>query len=75
MRRAFAPTGGPLTDESVEGGERQARADLFSGAIGSFKNPHSHRRVDAVADGTIELLLFASHLLRLVDEAVERRQP
>jgi hypothetical protein len=38
------PTG-PLTDKGVEPGERQARSDLFAGAIGSYKNSQSHRDV------------------------------
>jgi uncharacterized protein (TIGR02391 family) len=46
MRKAFAIEGGRLTDTSAEPAERQARSDLFAGAIGSYKNPHSHRNVD-----------------------------
>ena len=46
MRRAFHPDTGPLTDPSAQAGERIARAALFAGAIGSYKNPHSHRDVD-----------------------------
>jgi uncharacterized protein (TIGR02391 family) len=45
MRQAFNPIGGPLTNTTHEGAERQARSDLFAGAIGSFKNPTSHRTV------------------------------
>jgi hypothetical protein len=43
MRKAVEVNGGPLTDMEVEPAERQARSDLFAGAIGSYNNPHSHR--------------------------------
>src|SRR5439155_13523639 len=39
MRKAFNPGKGLLADEEQEGGEQQATADLFAGAIGVFKNP------------------------------------
>jgi hypothetical protein len=48
-------------------GEREARAHLFAGAIGSYKNPHSHRSVDLKATDAVEMLLLASHLLRILD--------
>jgi uncharacterized protein (TIGR02391 family) len=50
MRKAFDVDNGPLTDKATEQAERQARSDLFAGAIGSYKNPHSHRNV-ALAGG------------------------
>ena len=37
MRRSFNVENGPLTDMNAEKGERQARSDLFAGAIGSYK--------------------------------------
>ena len=37
MRKAFDKATGPLTDISMEEGEREARAHLFAGAIGSYK--------------------------------------
>lgn len=43
MRKAFHPDGGPLRDASLPRAEREATANLFSGAIGYFKNPASHR--------------------------------
>jgi uncharacterized protein (TIGR02391 family) len=73
MRAAFAPEGGPLTDTGAEGGERVARMELFAGAMGSFKNPHSHRDVD-VSDPTeaIEAIYLANMLLRIVDGSRSR---
>lgn len=68
MRQAFNPNGGSLTNTTHEGGERQARSDLFAGAIGSFKNPTSHRTV-SYTDPTeaSEVILLADLLMRILD--------
>ena len=67
MSAAFHPENGPLTDPSMEGGERQALQQLMVGAIGSYKNPTSHRNVALSADEAREMVVLASHLLKIVD--------
>jgi uncharacterized protein (TIGR02391 family) len=67
MREAFNPNTGKLTDMSLPVSERERMADLFAGAIGTFKNPLSHRKVgNTDPTPVIEELLFASRLLRFV---------
>jgi uncharacterized protein (TIGR02391 family) len=68
MRQAFHPQTGPLTDMEAEEGEREALSALFAGAIGTYKNPHSHRDVQLADPRTaVEIIMLANHLLRIVD--------
>ena len=67
MREALNPNTGKLTDMVLPMSERERMADLFAGAIGTFKNPLSHRKVGNTDPApVIEELLLASRLLRFV---------
>ncbi|WET75506.1 TIGR02391 family protein [Rhizobium croatiense] len=73
MRTAFHPQTGPLADMTVDEGERDARMNLFVGAIGSYKNPQSHRDVNLDNPReAIEIIMLANHLLRIIE--VHRQQ-
>jgi len=71
MRKAFG-TNGPLWRTDLNAGESVGLMDLFAGAVGLFKNPSSHRRVD-LNDPTeaAEIVLLADLLLRLLAKIEE----
>ena len=71
MRAAFHKDNGPLRDPDAEDGEREARAHLFAGAFGNCRNPHSHKDIKLGAEDAVHMLVLASYLLRLVDEAIK----
>jgi uncharacterized protein (TIGR02391 family) len=66
MRDAFRPQTGPLTDKTIPTGEQEMMQHLFAGAIGTFKNPSSHRAVTFAPQEAATLILFANCLIAVV---------
>lgn len=70
MQEAFKP-GGLLADSAAERGEQVGRMELFKGAMGTFKNPSSHRPVDYEDPvEAAEIVLFADLLHRVLDRYI-----
>jgi uncharacterized protein (TIGR02391 family) len=67
MREAFKPGTGRLANLDLPAAEQEAEAHLFAGAIGAAKNPTGHRDVEMNREEAARLILFASHLLAIVD--------
>ncbi len=68
MRKAFHPESGPLRNTALVAAERDAEMHLFAGAIGHAKNPTSHRDVTLNPQEAARLVVFASHLLSIVEQ-------
>jgi len=66
-QKAFSEKNGRLTDMEAPSGERVALLNMMAGALGSYKNPHSHRRVHLSAVDATEMIVMASHLMKIVD--------
>jgi uncharacterized protein (TIGR02391 family) len=67
MRKAFDPKTGPLRDDAAIELEKTAISEMFAGLIGAYKSPRSHRHVVLDAAEAAEIIIFASHLLKIVD--------
>ena len=68
MRKAFKKDSGPLSNPKEENSEQEALAHLYSGAIGRYKNPQSHRIVgEDNPVSAAEKIILANHLIRLIN--------
>lgn len=67
MKKAFGPPSAPLIDKTTSKGEQTARMELFAGAIGTYKNPSSHRDVELDPNEAADIIHIANQLLRIVD--------
>lgn len=73
MGKAFSSPHGSLRDPHGLPGEEDAVRELFSGAVGYFRNATSHRDVNLTANACADLLGFATQLLTIVDQRAQRR--
>ena len=67
MRKAFDSKIGPMRDDTAIDLEKLAISEMFAGLIGAYKTPRSHRHVVLDAAEAAEIIIFASHLLKIVD--------
>ena len=74
VRKAFNKISGPLTDMSIPTPERESIANLFCGAIGRYKNPHSHRNINSTFPETLTALMLASNLHSILDEIENKKR-
>jgi hypothetical protein len=77
VREAFKPAnpqnnvkGGLLTDVLARDNEQQGMHQLMAGAMLIFRNPSGHQNLDINPKESAELLMFASHLMGIVDKRV-----
>jgi uncharacterized protein (TIGR02391 family) len=67
MRKAFNPKN-PILKYSDHYGEQESLMHLFSGFIGVFKNPQSHRFIEINDPLTaFEVINFANHLCKIIE--------
>jgi hypothetical protein len=71
MSQAFMGRDSALTWECDEG-EQVARANLFVGAFGAFRNPRAHRERHEDVDDQLAEFLMLNQLFRLETTAIER---
>lgn len=75
MEKAFHPDSGKLRLAVQTEREKQAILALFSGAMGLYKEPFCHQDLDISAEKASEAIIFASHLLKIVDSIISESTP
>jgi len=74
IRKAFNPKDGVLTDKNSDSGEKQARMELFAGAIGTFKNPSSHRDINLSDPKEAADIIHLANLLLRIIESIKQQE-
>jgi len=74
MNEAFKVNAGKLSDKTLPETEQIGLRNLFSGAIGYYKNPGSHRHFPTDPVEVAETLFFASLLLRIVERSAAQKK-
>lgn len=74
MHKAFNKTGA-LRDQKLIEPEADAQMKLFSGLIGQYKNPTSHRDLGLSNPHTAAaIILFTNHLVELIGIVEESKE-
>jgi uncharacterized protein (TIGR02391 family) len=77
MRKAFTSTANnqfqpvfPMADNTTDSGKniQQGYMDIFVGAITGIRNPKTHGNLDRSPDEVWEMIVLASHLMRMWDK-------
>lgn len=77
MRKAFSSTPNntyhpvfPMADNSTDTGRniQQGYMEIFAGAITGIRNPKTHENLNRVPDEAWEMIVLASHLMRMWDK-------
>src|SRR5262249_7489601 len=67
MHKACDQKTGPLRDDAAIDREKLSIPEMFAGLVGSYKTPRSPRHVVLDAAEAAEIIIFASHLLKIAD--------
>jgi uncharacterized protein (TIGR02391 family) len=70
MQAAFNEASGPLRNAAAPSGERLAEMFLFTGAMGSARNPTAHHDRDVPPQEAARLIVFASQLLNVIEQRI-----
>ena len=69
--QAFNPTGGALTWNAVDDGERAGRMQLFTGTYSAQRNRRAHVEMGSHAEELLTEFLLLNHLYRLEKDSVQ----
>jgi hypothetical protein len=71
--QAFNPSGGALTWNDADDGERSGRMQLFTATYSAHRNPRAHRELSSREKELLSEFLLLNHLYRLEKESAEAK--